>query len=139
MLIRSTARTPATDNPVAREVPALLAWPAAKTHPPITLADSEAAAVGTAGPFRSPAATDQVMDSFTRNGTIDSDELIQAAQLSRAMPPPRGSPPRTASSAERAAAPPAAVLPRLPGHPSHSARTPPAGTPARGGPHRLTS
>lgn len=81
MLIRCSTARPATDTLLAREVSATLHRRAALNDPPVTLAVSDAVALGIAGLFRGPTATGQVMDYFFRTGTIDSDELIQAAQF----------------------------------------------------------
>lgn len=90
MLIRSTARTPAAESQVAREVSTVLERRAAMAAPPVTVAVTDAVAVGIAGAFRSPTATGQVMDCFVRTGSIDSDELIRAAEFEQGYASPEG-------------------------------------------------
>ena len=90
MIVRCAARTAANDTKVAREVSAVLQRRAAMADPPVTLAVSDAVALGIAAQFRSPTATGQVMDYFLRTGAIDSDELIQAAQFEQGYASPEG-------------------------------------------------
>lgn len=90
MLIRCTTTKPAPDALVAREVSATLERRAALSDPPVTLAVSDAVALGIAGLFRSPTATGQVMDYFFRTGTIDTEELIQAARFEQGYATPEG-------------------------------------------------
>ena len=90
MLIRCTATTPPNDTTVAREVSSVLARRAAMDHPPPSLTVSDAVALGIAALFRGPTATGQVMDYFVRTGSIDSDELVQAARFEQGYASPEG-------------------------------------------------
>jgi hypothetical protein len=49
-------------------------------HPPVSLAVSDPVALAIAGVFRSSTPSGQVLDRFFRQGSADSQELIQAAQ-----------------------------------------------------------
>jgi hypothetical protein len=50
-------------------------------HAPVTVAVSDAVALGIAAIFSSPTPAGQVMERFYRRGAIDSGELIEAAQF----------------------------------------------------------
>ncbi|WP_324276446.1 hypothetical protein [Blastococcus brunescens] len=65
-------------------------------HPPISLAVSDAVALGIAGLFRSDSDSGRVMQRFYRSGTADSDELIEAARVEQVFASPRGTPRSTA-------------------------------------------
>lgn len=90
VLVRSHARTPASDLQVAQEVSSILQRRAALDHPPASLAISDAVALGIAAQFRSPTATGKVMEYFLHSGAIDSRELIQAAQFEQDYASPEG-------------------------------------------------
>jgi hypothetical protein len=90
LLIHCTARTPAADTLVTREVSALLERRARMAEPPVSLAVSEAVALGIAHRFSGPTATGQVMAYFVRTGCIDSNELIQAARFEQGYASPEG-------------------------------------------------
>jgi len=90
VIVRSAARTPAHDAQIAREVTITLERRAAMANPPVTLAVSDAVALGIAAQFRSATATGQVLDHFLRTGVIDSDELIQAARFEQGYASPEG-------------------------------------------------
>lgn len=90
MIVRSAGLMPANDTLVARDVSAVLERRAAMAAPPVTIAVSDAVALGIAAQFRSPTATGQVMDYFVRTGVIDSEELIQAAQFEQGYASPEG-------------------------------------------------
>jgi hypothetical protein len=90
LIIQCTARTPASDSQVAREVSLTLERRASMDHPPTSLAVSDTVALGIAAQFGSPTATGQVLDYFLRTGSIDSDELIQAARFEQDYATPEG-------------------------------------------------
>ena len=81
MLINCRTTTPAPESVVAREVTSVLERRAAMADPPASLTVSDAVALGIASLFRSATATGQVMDYFVRKGSIDTEELIQAARF----------------------------------------------------------
>ena len=81
MLITCRAATPAADLQVAAEVSEVLERRSALKHPAVTLAVSDAVALGIAAIFRSPTPSGLVFGRFYRNGAVDSEELIEAARV----------------------------------------------------------
>lgn len=61
------------------EVQQVLERRSALSRAPITLAVSDAVALGIASLLRSPTAAGQVLANFARTGSVDSDALIEAA------------------------------------------------------------
>ncbi len=80
----------AGDLAVAAEVSDVLERRGALKHPPVTLAVSDATALGIAGLFRSPTASGLVMERFYRRGAVDSAELLQAARAEQEFASPEG-------------------------------------------------
>ena len=81
MIIRCKKTAAASDLHVVTEVAGILDRRAALRHPPVTLAVSDAVALGIAGIFRSPTPSGQVLERFYRSGSIDSTKLIEAVQV----------------------------------------------------------
>ena len=81
MIIHCTASTPAPDFQVTAEVSAVLQRRAAMADPPVSLAVSDPVARGIAAGFASRTASGRVMESLYRTGSVDSDELIEAARF----------------------------------------------------------
>ena len=79
MLINCRATAPAGDAQILSEVQQVLERRGALTRAPVTLAVSDAVALGIASLFRSPTAPGQVLANFARTGSVDSDALIEAA------------------------------------------------------------
>jgi hypothetical protein len=75
---------------VGVEVSDVLERRGALKHPPVTLAVSDATALGIAGLFRSPTASGRVMERFYRKGAVDSAELLQAARSEQQFASPEG-------------------------------------------------
>jgi hypothetical protein len=90
VLITCRATAPAADLQVASEVSEILDRRGALKHPSVTLAVSDAVALGIAGIFRSPTPSGLVFARFYRNGAIDSDELIEAARVEQGFASPEG-------------------------------------------------
>ncbi len=90
MLVTCRAKAPATDLDVAREVSSVLERRAAVSHPPVSMAVSDAVALGIASIFRSATETGQVLDRFLRTGSIDAGELIEAARFEQGYASPEG-------------------------------------------------
>ena len=63
------------------EVQTVLGRRSEMKHPPVSLTISDKAAVGIAHIYSSASLTGQVFERFVRTGTVDSDELVQAAQF----------------------------------------------------------
>jgi hypothetical protein len=80
VLISCRATVPAGDAQILSEVQQVLERRGALSRAPVTMAVSDAVALGIASLFRSPTATGQVLGKFVRTGSVDSDELIEAAQ-----------------------------------------------------------
>ena len=90
MILTCLGTTPAGDLEVAAEVSNLLDRRAAMKHPPVTLTISDAVALGIAGIFSSPTPAGTVFARFHARGTIDSAELIEAAQAEQGFASPEG-------------------------------------------------
>ena len=71
---------PAGDLVVAAEVSRVLERRGALKHPAVTLAVSDAVALGIAGIFRSKTDSGRVLDRFFRLGSVDSADLLEAAR-----------------------------------------------------------
>ena len=80
MLISCRATLPAGDSQILGEVQQILERRGAMSRAPVTLAVSDAVALGIASLFRSPTASGQVLANFARTGSVDSDALIEAAR-----------------------------------------------------------
>ena len=80
--MRITARgVPASDPLAHREVAQLLDRRAAMAPPPYSLTVSDPVALGIARLFRSTSLTGEVLGRFAAGGTVDSDELVEAARF----------------------------------------------------------
>lgn len=71
----------ASDAQVYSEVAQLLDRRAALKHPPVSLAVSDSVALGIARLFRSTSLSGEVLDRFAAGGTVDSQELVEAARF----------------------------------------------------------
>jgi len=71
----------ASDVQVAAEVTDVLRRRASVEKPPITLAISDAVALGIADQFRSSTPSGQVMERLRRGSSVESDELLEAARF----------------------------------------------------------
>jgi hypothetical protein len=89
-VIVSNKAVAAGDLAVAKEVSDVLERRGALKHPPVTLAVSDATALGIAGLFRSPTDSGRVMERFYRKGAVDSAELLEAARAEQAFASPEG-------------------------------------------------
>ena len=72
---------PATDAQAYSEVAQLLDRRAAMKHPPFSLTVSDSVALGIARLFRSTSLSGEVLDRFAAGGSVDSDELVEAARF----------------------------------------------------------
>jgi hypothetical protein len=75
---------------VAVEISDVLDRRGALKHPAVTLAVSDAVALGIAGLMRSPTPAGRVLDRFYRTGEIDGAELIEAAETEQGYASPEG-------------------------------------------------
>jgi hypothetical protein len=71
----------ASDAQVASEVTDVLRRRAAVEKPPITLAISDAVALGIADQFRGPTPSGQVIERLRRGSSVESGELLEAARF----------------------------------------------------------
>ncbi len=90
MIINCRASVPAGDRVVSAEVSSVLERRGAQKHPSVTLAVSDAVALGIAGIFRSKTASGRVLDRFFRLGSVDSAELLDAARAEQGFASPEG-------------------------------------------------
>jgi hypothetical protein len=90
VLINCRATTAAPDLQVAAEVSDVLDRRAALERPPVTMTISDPAALGIAGIFSSQSPSGRVFEQFYRKGSVDSDELIEAARLEQGYASPEG-------------------------------------------------
>lgn len=81
MIVTCRATMPAPELHIASEVSDILERRGALKHPPVSLAVSDAVALGIAYLFKSPTLSGQVLDRFARTGSIDSAELLEAARF----------------------------------------------------------
>src|SRR5688500_17950402 len=80
VIVRCKDTAAAPDLHVVTEVAGVLDRRAALKHPPVTLAISDAVALGIAGIFRSSTPSGRVLERFYRSGSGDSVQLIEAAR-----------------------------------------------------------
>jgi hypothetical protein len=81
VLISSRSTAPAGEAQILTEIQQVLDRRAALPHAPVTLAVSDAVALGIAGMFSSRTEHGQVLERLYRTGTVDSQELIEAAEF----------------------------------------------------------
>ena len=81
MIVRARLGAPASDDQMVAEVAQVLDRRGSMKHPPVSMAVSDAVALAIAGVFRSPTPSGQVLERFFRQGSADSQELIEAAQV----------------------------------------------------------
>ncbi len=90
MIVSCRATSPAPDSQVLAEMSDVLDRRGALKHPPVTIAVSDASALGIAGVFISPTPSGRVFERFYRSGTIDSTDLLEAARTEQGYASPEG-------------------------------------------------
>lgn len=90
LIISCTATRPAPGFQVATEVSAVLERRAKLAEPPVGIAVSDAVALGIAAAFTGATPSGRVMESLSRTGSADSDELIAAARFEQGYASPEG-------------------------------------------------
>ena len=90
MIIHCRAVAPASDLTVLSEVAEVLAARGAVARAPVTVAVSDRVALGIAGMLRSPTPSGEVLDRFSRTGTVDSTELLDAVRVEQGFASPEG-------------------------------------------------
>ena len=78
MIVSCRATSPAPDSQIIAEMSDVLERRGALKHPPVTIAVSDAVALGIAAFFSSPTESGQVLERFYRRGAIDSAALLDA-------------------------------------------------------------
>ena len=81
MNVRARFGAPASHDQMLAEVSQVLERRGALKHPPVSMAVSDPVALAIAGVFRSSTPSGQVLGRFVREGSADSHELIEAAQI----------------------------------------------------------
>ena len=89
-MIITVRTTPAADPQVWSDVARVLDRRAAMKHPPFSLTVTDAVALGIARMFRSPTISGQVLDRFANGGSVDGDELAEAARFEQGFASPEG-------------------------------------------------
>ena len=90
MIVSCRTTVPAGELVVAAEVARILEKRAALKHPPVSLAVSDAVALGIAGILRSKTESGRVLDRFFRLSSIDSAQLLEAARVEQGFASPEG-------------------------------------------------
>jgi hypothetical protein len=90
MMISCRSTAPSPDGVIAAEVSDVLERRSALKHPPVTMAVSDAVALGIAAIFASDTPSGEVLRRFYRHGRIDSDELLEAARIEQGYASPEG-------------------------------------------------
>src|SRR6476660_8311631 len=78
VLLSCRATSPAPDSQIVSEIQQVLDRRGSMKHAPVTVAVSDAVALGIAAIFSSPTDSGQVLERFSRRGSIDSSELLEA-------------------------------------------------------------
>ena len=81
MLLSCRATSPAPESQIMAEMQQVLDRRGAMKHAPVTVAVSDAVALGIAAIFSSPTDSGQVMERFYRRGSTDSHELLEAVRF----------------------------------------------------------
>jgi hypothetical protein len=81
---------PAPEDQIAAEVATVLEKRAALKNPPVGMTVPDPVALAIAGLFSSPTPSGEVLGRLYRHGTIDSDELIEAARTEQGFASPEG-------------------------------------------------
>lgn len=90
MIVSCRATAPAPDSQVVAEISDVLDRRGALKHPPVTLAVSDAVALGIAGLMASATPAGLVLGRFYRSGSIDSADLLEAARTEQGYASPEG-------------------------------------------------
>ena len=81
MLLSCRATSPAPDSQIVAEIQQVLDRRGSMKHAPVTVAVSDAVALGIAALFRSGTDSGQVLERFSRRGAIDSTVLLDAVRF----------------------------------------------------------
>jgi hypothetical protein len=81
VLLNCRASVPAPESQIIAEMQQVLDRRGAMKHAPVSVAVSDAVALGIAAIFSSPTQSGQVLDRFYRRGSTDSAELLEAVRF----------------------------------------------------------
>jgi hypothetical protein len=81
VLLSCRATSPAPESQIMAEMAQVLDRRGAMKHAPVSVAISDAVALGIAAIFSSPTASGQVMERFYRRGSTDSNTLLEAVRF----------------------------------------------------------
>ena len=90
MIVSCRATSPAPDSQIVAEMSDVLDRRGALRHPPVTIAVSDAVALGVARLFVSATPSGRVLERFCRTGSIDSADLLEAARTEQGFASPEG-------------------------------------------------
>lgn len=90
MLLSCRATSPAPDSQIVAEIQQVLDRRGALKHAPVTIAVSDAVALGIAAIFAGPTESGQVLEKFYRRGAIDSGVLLDAVRFEQGYASPEG-------------------------------------------------
>ena len=90
MLLSCRATSPAPESQIIAEMQQVLDRRGAMRHAPVSVAISDAVALGIAAIFSSPTPAGQVMDAFFRRGAIESAALLDAVRFEQGYASPEG-------------------------------------------------
>ena len=90
MLLSCRATSPAPESQILAEMQQVLDRRGAMRHAPVTVAISDAVALGIAAIFSSSTHSGRVMDSFYRRGAIESTDLLEAVRFEQGYASPEG-------------------------------------------------
>lgn len=90
LIINCRSTRAASDLAVAAEVSKVLERRAAMSNPPASLTISDATALGVAAIFAGPTPSGLVFQRFSRTGSVDGDELVEAARVEQGYASPEG-------------------------------------------------
>jgi hypothetical protein len=90
VLLSCRATSPAPDSQIVAEMHQVLDRRGSMKHAPVTVAVSDAVALGIAAIFASPTDSGQVLERFYRRGAIDSADLLKAIEFEQGYASPEG-------------------------------------------------
>ena len=90
VLLSCRATSPAPDSQIVAEIQQVLDRRGSMKHAPVSVAVSDAVALGIAALFSSPTDSGQVLERFYRRGAIDHSALLEAVQFEQGYASPEG-------------------------------------------------
>ena len=90
MLLSCRATSPAPDSQIMAEMQQVLDRRGSMKHAPVSVAISDAVALGIAALFVSPTESGQTLERFYRRGATDSAALLEAIEFEQGYASPEG-------------------------------------------------